>query len=42
MWVKPASVEITRSIHLPVSYDRPGATREAISEAAGSRPISSQ
>ncbi|MEU5645335.1 LLM class flavin-dependent oxidoreductase [Streptomyces milbemycinicus] len=27
----PAS--ITRSIHLPVSYDRPGATRDAIGEA---------
>ncbi|MZE80755.1 LLM class flavin-dependent oxidoreductase [Streptomyces xinghaiensis] len=29
----PAS--ITRSIHLPVSYDRPAATRDAIAEAAG-------
>ncbi|MFC9430680.1 LLM class flavin-dependent oxidoreductase [Streptomyces sp. NPDC056987] len=29
----PAS--ITRSIHLPVSYDRPGATRDAIGEATG-------
>jgi alkanesulfonate monooxygenase SsuD/methylene tetrahydromethanopterin reductase-like flavin-dependent oxidoreductase (luciferase family) len=29
----PAS--ITRSIHLPVSYDRPGSTRDAIAEAAG-------
>ncbi|WP_238157876.1 LLM class flavin-dependent oxidoreductase [Kribbella voronezhensis] len=29
----PAS--ITRSIHLPVSYDEPGATREAIVEAVG-------
>ncbi|WP_442941562.1 LLM class flavin-dependent oxidoreductase [Nocardia sp. NBC_00416] len=28
----PAS--ITRSIHLPVSYDRPGSTRDAIGEAA--------
>lgn len=25
--------EITRSIHVPVSYDRPGATRDAITEA---------
>ncbi|MFD7088006.1 LLM class flavin-dependent oxidoreductase [Streptomyces sp. NPDC059896] len=35
----PASV--TRSIHLPVSYDRPGATRNAIDEAidAGFRHI---
>ncbi|MFD5747163.1 LLM class flavin-dependent oxidoreductase [Streptomyces sp. NPDC127033] len=35
----PAS--ITRSIHLPVSYDRPGATRDAIGEAtdAGFRHI---
>ncbi|MFD7117775.1 LLM class flavin-dependent oxidoreductase [Streptomyces sp. NPDC059922] len=35
----PAS--ITRSIHLPVSYDRPGATRNAIDEAidAGFRHI---
>ncbi|TVT47931.1 LLM class flavin-dependent oxidoreductase [Amycolatopsis rhizosphaerae] len=35
----PAS--ITRSIHLPVSYDRPGATRNAIGEAidAGFRHI---
>ena len=35
----PASV--TRSIHLPVSYDQPGATRNAISEAidAGFRHI---
>jgi alkanesulfonate monooxygenase SsuD/methylene tetrahydromethanopterin reductase-like flavin-dependent oxidoreductase (luciferase family) len=29
----PAS--ITRSIHLPVSYDQPGVTREAIGKAAG-------
>ncbi|MEU4684034.1 LLM class flavin-dependent oxidoreductase [Streptomyces xinghaiensis] len=29
----PAS--ITRSIHLPVSYDEPAATRDAIAEAAG-------
>jgi alkanesulfonate monooxygenase SsuD/methylene tetrahydromethanopterin reductase-like flavin-dependent oxidoreductase (luciferase family) len=29
----PAAV--TRSIHLPVSYDRPGATRAAIAEALG-------
>ena len=29
----PAS--ITRSIHLPVSYDRPGDTRDAIGEAVG-------
>ncbi|MCC5033879.1 LLM class flavin-dependent oxidoreductase [Streptomyces sp. WAC 00631] len=29
----PAS--ITRSIHLPVSYDRPAATRDAIAEAVG-------
>jgi alkanesulfonate monooxygenase SsuD/methylene tetrahydromethanopterin reductase-like flavin-dependent oxidoreductase (luciferase family) len=29
----PAS--ITRSIHLPVSYDHPGITRDAIAEAAG-------
>lgn len=29
----PAS--ITRSIHLPVSYDRPGPTRDAIAEAIG-------
>ncbi|MFE5244292.1 MULTISPECIES: LLM class flavin-dependent oxidoreductase [unclassified Streptomyces] len=29
----PAS--ITRSIHLPVSYDRPGGTREAIAQALG-------
>ena len=29
----PAS--ITRSIHLPVSYDRPGPTRDAITEAIG-------
>ena len=35
----PAS--ITRSIHLPVSYDQPGATRKAIGEAidAGFRHI---
>src|SRR6202044_3357535 len=35
----PAS--ITRSIHLPVSYDRPGITRDAIGEAidAGFRHI---
>ena len=35
----PAS--ITRSIHLPVSYDEPGATRDAIGEAidAGFRHI---
>ncbi|MFB4305165.1 LLM class flavin-dependent oxidoreductase [Actinomadura sp. GTD37] len=29
----PAS--ITRSVHLPVSYDRPGMTRDAIGEAVG-------
>ena len=29
----PAS--ITRSIHLPVSYDQPGSPRIAISQAAG-------
>ncbi len=29
----PAS--ITRSIHLPVSYDRPGGTRDAIGDAVG-------
>ena len=29
----PAS--ITRSIHLPVSYDQPGTTRDAIGEAIG-------
>ncbi|MEU9267408.1 LLM class flavin-dependent oxidoreductase [Streptomyces sp. NPDC048251] len=29
----PAS--ITRSIHLPVSYDRPGATRDAVGDAIG-------
>ena len=29
----PAS--ITRSIHLPVSYDHPGSTRDAIAEATG-------
>jgi len=35
----PAS--ITRSIHLPVSYDQPGSTRDAISQAvdAGFRHI---
>jgi len=26
---------ITRSIHLPVSYDQPSSTRDAISEALG-------
>ena len=33
-WVRsPAAV--TRSIHLPVSYDQPDTTRHAISEALG-------